>query len=55
MVYATEDSPLGTAGSVEECIDAIEQAEEVGFDWHGVSVAERDPKKRSEIYRQLAG
>jgi F420-dependent oxidoreductase-like protein len=46
---------LGTAGSVEVCIDAIEQAEDVGFDWHGVSVAERDPKKRSEIFKQLAG
>jgi F420-dependent oxidoreductase-like protein len=46
---------LGTAGSVEECIDAMEQAEEAGFTLHGVSVSERDPKKRLEIYKRLVG
>lgn len=46
---------LGTAGTVEECIDAMEQAEDAGFDWHSVNVAERDPQKRSEIYKQLVG
>jgi len=46
---------LGTAGSVEECIDAMEQAEDAGFNWHSVNVVERDPQKRSELYRQLAG
>ncbi len=46
---------LGTAGSVEECIDAMEQAEAAGFQMHSVGVAERDPKKRGEIYRQLVG
>lgn len=46
---------LGTAGSVGECIDAMEEAEDAGFNWHSVSVDERDPKKRAEIYRQLVG
>ena len=46
---------LSTAGTVEECIEAMEEAEEAGFDWHSVSVDERDPKKRAEIYKQLAG
>ena len=46
---------LGTAGSVEECIEAMEEAEEAGFDWHSVSVDERDPKKRADIYRRLVG
>jgi len=46
---------LGVAGSVEQCIEAIEEAEEAGFDWHSVSIDERDPKKRAEIYRQLVG
>ena len=46
---------LGTAGGVEQCIEAMEEAEEAGFDWHSVSIDERDPKKRAEIYRQLVG
>jgi F420-dependent oxidoreductase-like protein len=46
---------LGTAGTVEQCIDAMEQAEEAGFQLHSVGVAERDPKKRGEIFRQLVG
>ncbi len=46
---------LGTAGSVDECVDALEQAEAAGFDWHSVNVSEKDPKKRGEIYRQLVG
>jgi F420-dependent oxidoreductase-like protein len=46
---------LGRAGTVEECIEAMEQAEEAGFGMHSVSVTERDPKKRAEIYRQLVG
>ncbi len=46
---------LGTAGTVEQCIDAMEQAEEAGFQLHSVGVMERDPKKRGEIYRQLVG
>ena len=33
----------------------MEQAEDAGFNWHSVNVAERDPKKRSEVYQQLAG
>ncbi len=46
---------LGTAGSVGECIEAMEAAEEAGFSIHGVNVAERDPKKRSAIYKELVG
>jgi F420-dependent oxidoreductase-like protein len=46
---------LGTAGSVDECIDAMEQAEAAGFDWHSVTVNERDPKKRAAIYERLVG
>ena len=46
---------LGTWGSVEECIDALEEAAEAGFDWHSVSIDEQDPKKQAEIYRKLVG
>lgn len=46
---------LGTVGSVEECIDMIEQATEAGFTLHAVDVDERDPKKRYEILRRLVG
>ena len=46
---------LGTAGSVDECVAAMDEAQEAGFTLHGVNVTERDPKKRYEIYRQLVG
>ncbi len=46
---------LGTAGSVEQCSEALEEAEAAGFRCHSVSVAEQDPKKRAAIYRQLVG
>ncbi len=46
---------LGTAGSVDECIDAMEKAEAAGFDWHSVNVAEPDPIKRAAIYERLVG
>jgi F420-dependent oxidoreductase-like protein len=46
---------LGTAGSVETCIEAMQEAEEAGFGLHSVSVAEADPKKRGEIFRKLVG
>ncbi|MBM3141089.1 MAG: LLM class flavin-dependent oxidoreductase [Chloroflexi bacterium] len=46
---------LGTAGSVEECVEALEQAEEAGFRLHSVSVAERDSKKREAIFKRLVG
>jgi alkanesulfonate monooxygenase SsuD/methylene tetrahydromethanopterin reductase-like flavin-dependent oxidoreductase (luciferase family) len=46
---------LGTAGSVETCIEGMQEAEEAGFGLHSVSVSEPDPKKRGEIYRQLVG
>ncbi|MDA1004773.1 MAG: LLM class flavin-dependent oxidoreductase [Chloroflexi bacterium] len=46
---------LGTAGTVEQCIDAMEEAESAGFQMHSVNVAERDPKKRVAIFKQLVG
>jgi F420-dependent oxidoreductase-like protein len=46
---------LGTAGPVERCVDALDEAEAAGFRVHSVSVAERDPKKRAEIFRKLVG
>ena len=46
---------LGTAGTVEQCIEAMEEAEAAGFQMHGVSVAERDPKKRVALFKQLVG
>lgn len=46
---------LGTAGTVEQCIEAMEEAEDAGFQMHGVNVAERDPKKRVEIFKRLVG
>ena len=46
---------MGTAGDVGRCIEALDEAEEAGFQVHGVNVAERDPAKRGEIYRQLVG
>ena len=46
---------MGTAGSVEECVEAMDAAEAAGFRSHTVSVAERDPGKRGEIYRRLVG
>ena len=48
-------SQLGTAGSVEQCIDAMQEAEDAGFDVHSVSVAEPDPVKRGRIFEQLVG
>ena len=46
---------LGTWGSIEECIDAMEEASDAGFDLHSITVDEQDPKKRAEIYRKLVG
>jgi F420-dependent oxidoreductase-like protein len=46
---------LSTVGTVDECIEALDQATEAGFTLHGVSVQERDPKKRFEMYRRLVG
>ncbi len=48
-------SQLGTAGSVEQCIDAMQEAEDAGFGVHSVSVAEPDPVKRSRIFERLVG
>ncbi|MSP23383.1 MAG: LLM class flavin-dependent oxidoreductase [Dehalococcoidia bacterium] len=46
---------LSTVGTVDECIEAVDEATEAGFTLHGVSVQERDPKKRYDIYRHLVG
>lgn len=46
---------LGTAGPVEECIEAMEEASDAGFDWHSVTIDEQDPKKRALIFKQLVG
>ena len=46
---------MGTAGDVGHCIEALDEAEEAGFQMHSVSVDERDPVKRGEIFRQLVG
>ncbi len=43
------------AGPVEGAIDWIEEQKEAGYTQHSVSIDERDPKKRGEIYRQLVG
>ena len=43
------------AGPVEGAIDWIEEQREAGYTQASVSIAERDPKKRGEIYRQLVG
>jgi F420-dependent oxidoreductase-like protein len=46
---------LGVAGSVDECIEWMEAAEDAGYATHSVSVDEQDPKKRAEIFRKLVG
>ena len=46
---------MGTAGSVEACVDALDEADAAGFGVHSVSVAERDPVKRGKIFEQLVG
>ncbi len=46
---------LGVGGSVEECAEWLDAAEEAGYRLHGVNVQEQDPKKRAEIYRSLVG
>ena len=43
------------AGPVEGAIDWIEEQKEAGYTQSSVSIAERDPKKRAEIYRKLVG
>ncbi len=46
---------MGTAGPVEQCIEALDEAQAAGFRMHSVSVAESDPKRRADIFRQLVG
>jgi alkanesulfonate monooxygenase SsuD/methylene tetrahydromethanopterin reductase-like flavin-dependent oxidoreductase (luciferase family) len=43
------------AGPVEGAVDWIEEQKEAGYTQSSVSIAERDPKKRAEIYRKLVG
>ena len=46
---------LGYAGPVEGCVEWLEAQQEAGYTIHGVSIDERDPRKRAAIYRQLVG
>ena len=46
---------LGYAGPVEGAIEWMEEQRDAGYTLHGVTVAERDPKKRADIYRKLVG
>lgn len=46
---------LTMSGSPEECAAAIDEGIDAGFTIHSVNVAERDPKKRYDIYRQIVG
>jgi F420-dependent oxidoreductase-like protein len=46
---------MGTAGPVEQCVDALDEAQAAGFAVHAVAVPEPDPRKRGEIFRKLVG
>lgn len=46
---------LGYAGPVEGAIDWIEEQRDAGYTLHGVTVEERDPKKRAAIFKKLVG
>ncbi len=46
---------MGTAGSVEQCVESMQEAEATGFSVHSVNVPEPDPARRAEIYRKLVG
>lgn len=46
---------LACAGSAEECAEWMDALEEAGFNAHGVSVSEPDPRKRAGVYRTLVG
>ena len=46
---------LGYAGPVEGCVEWLDAQQEAGYTIHGVSIDEREPKKRAAIYRQLVG
>ena len=46
---------LGVAGSAEEVAEYLDALEEAGFNLHGVTVDEPDPRRRAQIYRTLAG
>lgn len=46
---------LGYAGPAEGAIEWMEEQRDAGYTLHGVTVDERDPKKRAAIYRQLVG
>ncbi len=46
---------LGYAGPAEGCVEWLEAQQDAGYTIHGVSIEEREPKKRAAIYRQLVG
>lgn len=46
---------LTTAGTVEECVDALEQGLDAGFTIQSAQVIESDPKKRYDAFRALVG
>jgi alkanesulfonate monooxygenase SsuD/methylene tetrahydromethanopterin reductase-like flavin-dependent oxidoreductase (luciferase family) len=46
---------LGYAGPVEGCIEWLDAQQDAGYTIHGVTIDEREPRKRAEIYRQLVG
>ncbi|MEX1023311.1 MAG: LLM class flavin-dependent oxidoreductase [Dehalococcoidia bacterium] len=46
---------LTMSGSPEECAAAIDEGVDAGFTIHSLNVAERDPKKRYDIFRQVVG
>ena len=46
---------LGTAGPVEACCDALDEAAAAGFNLLSTMVVERDEQKRAEIYKKLVG
>ena len=46
---------LTSVGNPDECVEALDEAAEAGFTLHSVNVEERDPKKRSQIFKRLVG
>ncbi|MDD9966336.1 MAG: LLM class flavin-dependent oxidoreductase [Myxococcales bacterium] len=46
---------LGTAGDVDQCVQALQAAQDAGFTTHAVNVVERDEQRRARIFEQLIG
>lgn len=46
---------LGYAGPVEGCVEWLDAQQEAGYTIHGVTIEEREPARRAEIYRKLVG